>query len=422
MSKRLIGSNDYRSFIRFYLISFVFFVFIFIFIFNPYTKIVALSYFFLPISLLSFVYRFKFLGFEPLLFSVLFIVISLIGVVSSFHHDIGQFIHLKISLSVLFYILIVYPVSLFLYKRGFSFNDVLYFILLAVLFNSFFILLEVQFPPVRDAAESWLAPSGNVDWSKGFRYRGLASGGGASLSVIVPVSIVLTLHLYSEKYIGLARLFIFCAILILSLFFIGRTGFLLLPIVFVSYVVFNVKKHILSIFLITLCFVVFILVFGGFVKAFIVEKYGFGFYNYSFGFFLGGVSGIKEEGTVGIIFDFLTAMPKSFPEILFGYGFYGGSDFVPWTDSGYSRMFLSVGYLFGVLFYVGLILMARNVIVFKPYLFLTILMVLMIAEFKEPLLLSGYSARIYFAVFVLATVYKRFSSRMYAGANLIIKY
>jgi hypothetical protein len=413
------GLNS-RSVVRFYLLS-VFFIFIFVFIFNPYTKVTALSYLLLPISIFSFVCRFKYIGFELVLFSILFVVISLVGVISSFHHGIGQFVHLKVSLSIFFYILILYPVSLYFYKRGFSFNDLVYFALLAVAFNSALILSEVLFPFVRDVVESTLAPSGNVDWSKGFRYRGLASGGGASLSVIVPVSIVLALHLYSDRYIGLIKLVFLSVILILSLFFIGRTGFLLLPVVLASYFLFNAKRHLVGILSVTLFLSLIILIFGGEVKDFLVEKYGIGFYNYSFGFFLSGVSGIKEEGTVSIILGFLTAMPKYFPEILFGYGFYGGSDFVPWTDSGYSRMFLSVGYFFGGLFYIGLILMSRNVVIFKPFLFLTILMVLMIAELKEPLLFSGYSARIYFSLVVFASVYQRFSNRRMYSAQLIDK-
>jgi hypothetical protein len=95
-------------------------------------------------------------------------------------------------------------------------------------------------------------------------------------------------------------------------------------------------------------------------------------------------------------------MPATFPEVLIGYGFYGGSDFYPWTDSGYSRMFLSIGYLFGFSFYFCFFFMFRSVIFRKKFIFITIGIILLVAEAKEPLLFAGYGSRVYIILLTFA--------------------
>lgn len=374
---------------------FTLFFVILILVLNSYTVVGPLAYFLLPLIILPLLDRFRLLSFDSFFLLLALVFISLVGVFSSFLNNIGQFVHFKVAVSIVFYLLFSYAIFIIIKKKGLDFNDLVLLVLLAVVVNSSVIILQVLYPGFRTIVEGFLAPSGNIDWTEGFRYRGLASGGGASLSVLIPVAIVLALHLYSEKIIGILVLFLFISILLVSLFFIGRTGFLLLPIVFASFVFFNLQKYIFKVFLFFLIMIVFILLFGEAIKDFVIEQYGVGFYNYSFGFFLGGVDGIKDEGTVGIIVEFLQVVPSTFPEVLIGYGFYGGSHFEPWTDSGYSRMFLSVGYFFGVAFYLSFFLIFRNVILTRKFLFLTIGVALLVAEFKEPLLFTGYASRVY---------------------------
>lgn len=371
------------------------FVIVLLMILNPYTIVGPLGYILLPLLVYPLMDGYRLLRFDVVFLLILLVFISLVGVFSSFLHNIGQFVHLKAAVSIVFYLLFSYAIFLIFKKKGFDFNDLVLLVLLAVVVNSSVIILQVLYPGFRTIVEGFLAPSGNIDWTEGFRYRGLASAGGASLSVLIPVAIVLALHLYTEKVIGILMLFLFVSILLVSLFFIGRTGFLLLPIVSASFVFFNLQKYILKVFLFFLIMIVFILLFGEAIKDFVIEQYGVGFYNYSFGFFLGGVDAIKDEGTVGIIVEFLQVVPSTFPEVLIGYGFYGGSHFEPWTDSGYSRMFLSVGYFFGVAFYLSFFLIFRNVILTRKFLFLTIGVALLVAEFKEPLLFTGYASRVY---------------------------
>ena len=90
-----------------------------------------------------------------------------------------------------------------------------------------------------------------------------------------------------------------------------------------------------------------------------------------------------------------------FPQILTGYGFFGGSEFHPWSDAGFNRTFLSVGLLFGVIFYIILYYMYFLTFRLNKYLIGSIVLVLTIAESKEPLLFSGFASR----MFILIAVY-----------------
>lgn len=383
------------------------FLVLLLFIFNPYTVFGNLGVALLPIVFISFLSGFKGLNFEIIGISFVLVLISMVGVLSSFLHGIGQFVHLKVSLSLVFYIFLAHSLYFLFSRGGVEFNDFVHCALLATSFNSLVIIFEVYFPSLRQAIESFLLLSGNIDWTEGFRYRGIASGGGASLSVLVPVAVVLSLYLYSEKYLSLPGLIGHVCILVFSVFFIGRTGIVLLPVVAIFFVLFNAGKYLARTIAVSFLLAIFMFLFFGSIKQALIEQYGIGFYNYAVGFLLPGGEGIEREGTVGTILEFLSVLPTTFPEVIFGYGFYGGSEFEPWTDSGYSRMFLSVGYIFGLLFYVLFFLMFRNILFYKPFLFLTIGVLLLVAEIKEPLLFTGYSARLYIVILVVGLLSKK---------------
>ncbi len=396
----------------------IFLSFIFgVFILNPYTVFGGLAVLLLPLMSVSFLSRFRGLNCEVFFIGLSLILISLLGVFSSVVHGIFQINHFKVAVSIVVYILLAHSIFYIFSRIGLMFDDFIHCILIAVSFNSLIIIFEIYFPSFRQMVESFLVPSGNVDWTEGFRYRGIASGGGASLSVLVPVATVLVLYLYSEKFLNVLSSFIHISILIFSVFFIGRTGLILLPLVALFFVFFNANKYFLKIAVGAVLFGLFAFVFSGNLKQVLVDQYGMGFYNYSVGFLFSGSSGLKEDGTVGIVMEFLTVMPQAFPEVLIGYGFYGGSEFQPWTDSGYSRMFLSVGYVFGLLFYILFFMTFRNVFFYKPFLFLTIGALLLIAEAKEPLIFTGYSARLYISILVIGLLSKRMAYRTNFQAN-----
>jgi len=347
------------------------------------------------------------------------VLISFVGVLSSLWHDIPQIDHLKVSFSVLICILIGLGAFFYFEKKELGFDDFIYFCLVAFVINSCIILLEVFFPVVRDLIEGFLEPSGNVDWTEGHRYRGLASGGAASLSLTYPIAVTLCLYLYMEKYIGMPRLFFFLPVLLLSLLFVGRTGVFLMPVVLLYFFVLNFRSGFLKSSVFIIFFLIFLMISLGGIKLLLTEIYGEWFYRYSLGFLLDGLSGIDEEGTVSVIKNFLSVLPVDFPEVFVGYGFYGGSDFFPWTDSGYSRMFLSVGWFFGFLYYIIFIFMIYPAIKSKPFLFGTLTTILLIAEAKEPLIFSGYAARFYFISLAFLVMMQK--SRYHSVPNVKFK-
>lgn len=217
-----------------------------LFIFNPYTVFGNLGIILLPIVLLSFLNGFKGLSLEVIGVSFVLILISMVGVFSSFVHDIGQFVHLKVSFSLIVYIFLAHSLYILFCREGFEFNDFIHCVLLTSSFNSLIIIFEVYFPDFRQTIESFLLLSGNIDWTEGFRYRGIASGGGASLSVLVPVSVVLSLYLYSENYLNILSSILHVSILIFSVFFVGRTGLVLLPFVALLFVFLMLKSTLLE--------------------------------------------------------------------------------------------------------------------------------------------------------------------------------
>lgn len=377
-------------------------------ILNPYTIFGPFAYFVaIPFLLYSFINCFKYFDKKILLIFLIMIFISFIGVLSSYIHGIEQYEHLKVSISIPLYVLIGYGLYLVSYKNNISFNDICFIALLAIFFNSIIILIEVSYPSFRELVESFLVGAGNRDWTEGFRYRGIASSGGASLSVLHAMGVVLLLYLVNEKYLSVLKTSLILFPIILSIFFIGRTGLVFIGLAILLFTLFS-KKNI-QFFVFLLLFFISIYLFFDELVIYLTEIYGEGFYNYSLGFLVEGREGIEDEGTVSAIHDFLKVMPVTFPEVLIGYGFYGGSDFHNWTDSGYSRMFLSVGYFFGITYYLCFLLLLKRIFLFKKSLFVLMIPLILLAEAKEALLFSGYSSRLLFIIIGFVIMEKRFN-------------
>lgn len=372
-------------------------------ILNPYTIYGNLAYIIMPPLVLFFlIYKNLKINRVLIICALLMICISLVGAISSHFNEIFQLEHFKVSLSILFYLLIGTCFYFWFEEKGQSLNDFLYLSLITVVINSAVILAEVALPSLRSIIESILAPSGNIDWKSGFRYRGIASGGGASLSFLVALSFGVCIYLFTNKAIKLSTMIVLNSILILSMFFIGRTGLLLLPIILLYFLIINFNQN--KIKVIFSAFFVLLLspIVLELIKNYLIGIYGVGFYKYVLGMFLDGAAGFEEEGTLSMLYDFMTVFPLEFPQVLFGYGFYGASDFYPWTDSGYTRTILSVGYIFGITYYALFFIMSINAFKYQKALFGLFFILMLIVEIKEPLMFSGYTSRLYFMILSFA--------------------
>jgi hypothetical protein len=377
------------------------FVFIFILILNPYTvlgKPASVVAFFLSVYAImsgSAGFFIRYYMFPVLL--MLFIAVW--GTMISNFNGIGQYNHVIAVISFALMIFSSQGVWFLCRKLDITFDDLVLLVSLVAILNSLIIICEVAYPLFRQLLETFLVPAGNIDWRYGFRFRGLAASGGAGLSVLTPVCSMCLFYLYGRGRVSLVFLIGSLLVILFATINIGRTGLVLFPISVCYYFLYLTKKR-LSFFRITLALVILILsmVFLSYLYSYLLVyfsgKFGDGFTYYAFGFLSDGMAGVESEGTLTAIIQFIEVLPLSFPEALIGVGFYGGSDFFPWTDSGYSRMFLSVGFPLGFVFYFCVFLVYFRSISSSRVLFFGILTILTVAEVKEPFLFSNISARL----------------------------
>lgn len=338
--------------------------------------------------------------------------LSLVGLISSIFHGIEQFNHVSVALSLIVLALASHGLWLICQRCGVSIDRLMLMILMVVLINSLIIVLELNFDVLRATIEMYLDPidAGSINYAEGYRLRGIASSGGANLSLLIPAATTIALYLSKKKVIGMWFLTISIALLAFSATVIGRTGLILMPVPFLFFLFFELKKinlqRVFSIFGFLVLAALFLQYFSSIGREFLSDKFGEGFLFYSFEFLFEGKSGLEQEGTAGIIAGFLQVLPTGLAEIFFGYGFYGGGYFEPWTDSGFSRMFLSIGYVFGLTFYFLVFSLYFSIKSFDKFLIFSFVAILSFGELKEPLLFSGFVSRVFMMILVFVTMGK----------------
>ena len=87
---------------------------------------------------------------------------------------------------------------------------------LVIVLNSIIILLEIQFDPLRQFIEGYLEPlaDGSINYAEGYRLRGVASSGGAGLSISVPAALIISLYLFDRGKLNTISLLILLFILL----------------------------------------------------------------------------------------------------------------------------------------------------------------------------------------------------------------
>ena len=175
-----------------------------------------------------------------------------------------------------------------------------------MILNSIIVLFEFYLPSLRLLLESYLIEDGKVDYANGFRYRGLASAGGASLSVAHGISIPLIYYLFKKNAIGPLRLLISITIVFTSLIFIGRTGFVVafIGIVLVAFIIksSSEKAQLLSKIWVYIILIISVFLLS-YAAVFFVSLPEF-YINYSINVFVGGAESLKSEGTVITVISF----------------------------------------------------------------------------------------------------------------------
>lgn len=268
-----------------------------------------------------------------------------------------------------------------------------------IFINSVIILLEFYIPELRVFIESFLIPDGKVDYANGLRFRGLASAGGASLSVAHGISISFLYYLYKQNSIGPLRFLIIGTITFISLIFIGRTGFV---VAFVGFfyiaLFFKSKSKKVSLYVrlwiyIVATVAIFLISYVGVFFNSLPEAYQ----NYSINLFLGGAESLKSEGTIAAMGSFYN-FTDNFYKIFFGTGnFSGGYDYgYDWpADPGIMKILTAYG-IFGILFYPLLLMFLTFSSKGKLRDLLIICGTLLVfVEIKEPFIFKGYTSRFF---------------------------
>ena len=285
------------------------------------------------------------------------------------------------------------------------------FFIYAIILNSIVVLLEFLIPSFRSFIESLLIPSTRTDYMVGLRFRGIASAGGASLSIAHGLSGVLLYYLYRKRLINPIFALVGILLCFSSLIFIGRSGILLLFVgIFFVHIMIKKTKAKRKISNVIFTFLAFFLIVVFVTNINYLYNMLPSFYQtYSLNLFMNGLEGIQNEGTLNSVIKFIV-FPDSYVDLIFGIGnFSGGFEFgylFP-GDPGIMKLSTAYGIPLAFMIYLLIFIWCINLPSgnLKEILFIMIIF-FVIFEFKEPFLFKGYSSRIFWTLIGLS-LYKQ---------------
>lgn len=343
--------------------------------------------------------------YKPLLFLALFL--SCLAVYHSilaliYGYDFTYFI--SICASIFVSVVFGWLLSFVLVERGLNISNLIDQLILlcaiSVFINSAIIVFEYIFPVFKVFLESLLlnADGANINYAEhSFRFRGLAAAGGAGLSVVNALAILLFIYLSHNAKIS-SVLALFCSLVIMiSNIFTGRTG-LIFGIVFIIILVLvqllkNLRSGSYGIGRAVFLVLFFIL--------FLRSAYNFGLDAEVAAWAFEWVDKIGEGKLDSTSTDELKSMiffPNDPIHLLFGIGFFeGNGDLYPRTDSGYLKTLLSLGLILGALLY--LVIAALFFRLYKVsstyrWLVVSVLAFMLVVEIKEPFLYQNFASRL----------------------------
>jgi len=275
-------------------------------------------------------------------------------------------------------------------------------IISAIFVNSLIIALEYLIPPVKTAIESFLYvdATANINYADHpFRLRGLASAGGASLSIVNAVGILLIIFLFGFKRLSAITAVPMALLIVLSNIFTGRTGLIfglafflvLLGIVLGRFMRSGIRGLTASLIL--------VFSFGLFLQyavSFELDpEVAFWAFEWVDGLMSGEVSSTSSDDLGTMLF-----LPDNVVHLFLGIGFFEGEGrLYPRSDSGYVKSIMSIGLIGSILLYgllANMLLKLRKIDPCFSWLAGPILVFMFIVEIKEPFLYQNFSARVCF--------------------------
>ncbi|VAW76722.1 hypothetical protein MNBD_GAMMA12-3543 [hydrothermal vent metagenome] len=351
--------------------------------------------------------------FYPLMYSAL--LLMCMSIISIYINGSNDYLGVLVIVKYIFAIVMSYIVSIIVIDH-YAEDSVLFLIktmVLSALLISITCALEFFLPSFKAFFAMLIETSGNIEYEESFRVHGLATGGGASLSVGLALSSVLGLFLFEKSnglksvFWGSVSLFIF-----VSTLFVGRTGLFLLLFFYLMYFASTISfRGVLVVILV----IVLMYTFVGSVQE---EQLNI-FYNYSLeplmNYIENGV--IESKTTTGLMSMYY--MPDAF-HVLFGAGYWRypthGYDL---SDVGYMKIIMAYGFIGAMVFYSLQLYIYSHAYSFfvKRYKFkigfLFIFYVLFIAELKEEFFVQNYAFKILILLAVFSFSYKAFCNKMY---------
>lgn len=299
-------------------------------------------------------------------------------------------------------IFIIFSISLFLlFKFRLSFENLLMIIVAVSLLNSILILVSFGESGFRDLLESLLVQkeSSNIDYSKGFRLRGLAAAGGFGLAVFNLISSVSLIFLYINNKINLYPTTFILVLILLSQFFLARTGLIIGIVIlffFFMSVLFSKKDKLNLLIIFLMLFLLLTSVYSLFedeirpMLPWALELY----YNFAEG------KGLRTNSSDDLMTMF--NVPSDLKRLILGFGFYESAAEYR-SDSGYIKTLYSVGVL-GILIYavhsiILFILLPTRHPKYKYYYYI-LGSIMLIVEVKGPVFYQNYTGRVLILIYV----------------------
>ena len=265
---------------------------------------------------------------------------------------------------------------------------------LIIVTNSFIVLFEFVSPEFRQKIESLMTISSRVDYAAGLRYRGLATAGGANLSVLHGLA-PLSLSLFEKSKKGYFMYWFSMVVVFMSLIFIGRSGlfvFILCFLVVFSKRLVQLKAFItLSIGLMVLMSI--LALYYDYITT--NELLPSHYQNYALKTVFGGYSALEQDGTIAYVSHFYN-FDAPLLKILFGSGDFSGGfrhGYQYPGDPGIMKLITQFGIIGSLYIYIFILLYTYKLNDFTQIPLLTLFLILLLLETKEPLLWKGYAAR-----------------------------
>lgn len=339
--------------------------------------------------------------FKPLIFFTLaLLILAIFSILLNNSDDLLSIVSIVKFVFAIWLSFIFSLISLKKYGED-SFKIIIILFVLSCFLISITCMLEFFFPTFKVIFANLINTSGNIEYNESFRVHGLATGGGASLSVGLAIGSVLSLFLAQKYKSSQSILWALIAFFIfITTILVGRTGFFLLLIFYFSY--FSLKLSIKSIFSVLLALFLIFFILGALNDDILNLLYGYGLEpikNYN-------ETGSFESKTTNQVMNMFY-----FPEplhFIFGAGYWRyPTHNYSLSDVGYMKVLMSYGifgfiifYLFQLFIYFKAFRFYSNNFNFK-LIFLFVFFIMFLTELKEEFFVQNYAFKmvVFLAVF-----------------------